>query len=34
MSGDTPERIDYERMARVVRGLEQAIADLAGRTSE
>jgi len=31
MPGDTPERVDYERMTRVVSGLEQVIADLAGR---
>ncbi len=28
---DTPERIDYERMARVVTGLARVIVDLAGR---
>jgi hypothetical protein len=27
---DTPEKIDYERMARVVAGLELMLADLAG----
>ena len=27
---DTPEKIDFERMARVVRGLEKVVAELAG----
>jgi hypothetical protein len=27
---DTPDRIDYDRMARVVAGLEPMLADLAG----
>ena len=27
---DTPEKLDFNRMARVVRGLERVIADLAG----
>jgi len=29
-SGDTPDQINYERMARVVAGLEAVVADLAG----
>jgi hypothetical protein len=29
-TGDTPDKIDFDRSARVVRGLEQVIADLAG----
>jgi len=28
-AGDTPERLDYERMAKVVRGVEAAVRDLA-----
>jgi len=31
MPGDTPEKLDYDRMTRVVSGLDQVIADLAGR---
>jgi hypothetical protein len=27
---DTPERLDYERMTRVVAGLEQVLIELAG----
>jgi len=27
---DTPDKVDYERLARVVAGLEQVIAELAG----
>jgi hypothetical protein len=27
---DTPDRIDYERTARVVEGLRRVVADLAG----
>ena len=27
---DTPDKIDFERMARVVAGLERVVADLAG----
>jgi hypothetical protein len=26
--GDTPDKVDYERLARVVAGLERVIADL------
>jgi hypothetical protein len=29
-SADTPDKVDYERMARVVAGLEGVVADLAG----
>lgn len=28
---DTPDKLDYDRLARVVSGLEQVVADLAGR---
>jgi len=31
-STDTPDRLDYDRMARVVDGLRQVAADLAGST--
>ncbi|MHB8655512.1 MAG: M28 family peptidase [Terriglobia bacterium] len=34
LPGDTPEKLNYERMASVVSGLEQVIADLAGRPGE
>jgi len=27
---DTPDKIDYDRLARVVSGLEAVVADLAG----
>jgi hypothetical protein len=29
---DTPDKIDYERTARVVLGIEAVVRDLAGRT--
>jgi hypothetical protein len=28
---DTPDKLDYDRMARVVGGLEAVVGDLAGR---
>jgi hypothetical protein len=28
--GDTPDKVDYERLARVVAGLERVIAELSG----
>lgn len=28
--GDTPDKVDYERLARVVAGLERVVADLSG----
>jgi hypothetical protein len=28
---DTPEKLDYDRLARAVRGLEDVVADLAAR---
>jgi hypothetical protein len=30
MPQDTPDKMDFERMARVVAGVERAVADLAG----
>ena len=30
-SGDTPEKLDYGRMARVVAGLARVLSELAGR---
>jgi Zn-dependent M28 family amino/carboxypeptidase len=30
-SGDTPEAIDYERMARVIAGVERVVGELVGR---
>jgi Zn-dependent M28 family amino/carboxypeptidase len=34
-TGDTPDKVDYERLARVVVGLERVVADLSGlNTSE
>lgn len=32
-AGDTPERVDYGQMARVVEGLKEVVADLAGLTA-
>ena len=31
-AGDTPDKVDYERTARVVAGLAGVIADLAGES--
>jgi hypothetical protein len=30
MKKDTPDKVDYDRFARVVAGLERVIADLSG----